>query len=67
MKMTLRLAPSTTAKIDEIVDKGAVVNFNDDISAFVPKRHWKKKMVSDLKKGEEAEFMIIEFNKEFKK
>ncbi|MEZ4795411.1 MAG: 30S ribosomal protein S1 [Flavobacteriaceae bacterium] len=56
-----------TAKIDEIVDKGAVVNFNDDISAFVPKRHLEKEDGSDLKKGEEAEFMIIEFNKEFKK
>lgn len=56
-----------TAKIDEIVDKGAVINFNEDISAFVPKRHLEKEDGSDLKKGEEAEFVIIEFNKEFKK
>jgi small subunit ribosomal protein S1 len=56
-----------TAAIDEMVDKGAVINFNDDISAFVPKRHLEKEDGSDLTKGEEAEFQIIEFNKEFKK
>ncbi|MEZ4875525.1 MAG: 30S ribosomal protein S1 [Flavobacteriaceae bacterium] len=56
-----------TAKIDEMVDKGAVINFNEDISAFVPKRHLEKEDGSELKKGEEAEFIIIEFNKEFKK
>ncbi|MFC7357335.1 30S ribosomal protein S1 [Jejudonia soesokkakensis] len=56
-----------TAAIDEMVDKGAIINFNEDISAFVPKRHLEKEDGSDLKKGEEAEFQIIEFNKEFKK
>ena len=56
-----------TAKIDEMVDKGAVINFNDDISAFIPKRHLEKEDGTELKKGEEAEFVIIEFNKEFKK
>ncbi|MGK0378046.1 30S ribosomal protein S1 [Patiriisocius sp. Uisw_017] len=56
-----------TAKIDEVVDKGAVINFNDDISAFVPKRHLEKEDGSDVGKGEEAQFQIIEFNKEFKK
>lgn len=56
-----------TATIDEIVDKGATVKFNDDIVAFVPNRHLEKEDGSMLKKGEEAEFQIIEFNKEFKK
>ncbi len=56
-----------TATIDEVVDKGAVINFNEDISAFVPKRHLEKEDGTDVKKGEEAEFQIIEFNKEFKK
>ncbi|WP_339698823.1 30S ribosomal protein S1 [uncultured Marixanthomonas sp.] len=56
-----------TAKIDEIVDKGATIEFNDDITAFVPKRHLEKEDGTDLQKGEEAEFQIIEFNKEFKK
>jgi small subunit ribosomal protein S1 len=56
-----------TATIDEVVDKGAVVHFNEDISAFVPKRHMVKEDGSRLKKGDEAEFQIIEFNKDFKK
>ena len=56
-----------TAAIDEIVDKGAIINFNEDISAFVPTRHLEKEDGPDVKKGEEAEFQIIEFNKEFKK
>ncbi|MEZ4779311.1 MAG: 30S ribosomal protein S1 [Flavobacteriaceae bacterium] len=61
------LGTKHTATIDEMVDKGAVINFNEDISAFVPKRHLEKEDGSELKKGEEAEFVIIEFNKEFKK
>ncbi len=56
-----------TAAIDEIVDKGATIKFNDDIVAFVPNRHLEKEDGSMLKKGDEAEFQIIEFNKEFKK
>ncbi len=56
-----------TAKIDEVVDKGATVKFNEDIVAFVPSRHLEKEDGSMLKKGDEAEFQIIEFNKEFKK
>ena len=56
-----------TASIYEMVDKGAIIHFNDDITAFVPKRHLEKEDGKDLKKGEEAEFQIIEFNKEFKK
>ncbi len=56
-----------TATIDEVVDKGATIKFNDDIVAFVPNRHLEKEDGSMLKKGDEAEFQIIEFNKEFKK
>ncbi len=56
-----------TASIDEMVDKGAIINFNEDITAFVPKRHLEKEDGKDVKKGEEVEFQIIEFNKEFKK
>ena len=56
-----------TAKISEIVDKGAVVDFNEDISAFIPTRHLEKEDGTKLVKGEEAELQIIEFNKEFKK
>ena len=56
-----------TFKIDEIVDKGATIKFNDDIIAFVPSRHLEKQDGSKLKKGEEASFKIIEFSKEFKR
>ncbi|MDT0554967.1 30S ribosomal protein S1 [Patiriisocius hiemis] len=56
-----------TATIEEIVDKGATVVLNDDITAFVPTRHLEKEDGDNLKKGEEAEFQIIEFNKEYKK
>jgi len=55
------------ATISEIVDKGATVVFNDDITAFVPQRHLEKEDGSKLGKGDEAEFKIIEFNKEFKR
>ncbi|WBU89588.1 30S ribosomal protein S1 [Cellulophaga omnivescoria] len=53
--------------VDEIVDKGAIVNFNEDIAAFVPTRHLEKEDGKKIAKGEEAEFKIIEFNKEFKR
>ena len=56
-----------TASIAEIVDKGATINFNDEIVAFVPFRHLEKEDGSKLLKGEEAQFEIIEFNKDFKK
>jgi small subunit ribosomal protein S1 len=56
-----------TAEISEIVDKGATVEFNEDIIAFVPSRHLEKEDGNKLKKGEKAEFKIIEFNKEFKR
>ncbi|MCF6308749.1 MAG: 30S ribosomal protein S1 [Flavobacteriaceae bacterium] len=56
-----------TTSISEIVDKGATIVFNDDITAFVPTRHLEKEDGTKLGKGEEAEFEIIEFNKEFKK
>ena len=56
-----------TASILEIVDKGATVMFNDDIVAFIPTRHLEKEDGSKLKKGEESDFIIIEFSKEFKR
>ncbi len=55
------------AAISEIVDKGAIVNFNDDIAAFIPSRHLEKEDGKKLKKGDTAKFKIIEFNKEFKR
>ena len=61
------LGTSHKAAVTEIVDKGATVKFNEDIVAFIPSRHLEKEDGSKLKKGEEAEFKIIEFNKEFKR
>ena len=55
------------AEIAEVVDKGATIEFNEDIVAFVPSRHLEKEDGKKLKKGESAEFKIIEFNKEFKR
>ena len=51
----------------EIVEKGATVKFNEDIVAFIPSRHLEKEDGTKLKKGEEADFVIIEFSKEFKR
>jgi len=55
------------ASITEVVDKGATIQFNEDIVAFVPSRHMEKEDGSKLSKGEEGTFKIIEFNKEFKR
>jgi small subunit ribosomal protein S1 len=56
-----------TAELTEIVDKGATIDFNEDIVAFVPSRHLEKEDGKQVKKGETAEFVVIEFNKEFKR
>ena len=56
-----------TAELTDVVDKGATIEFNEDIVAFVPSRHLEKEDGKQIKKGETAEFVIIEFNKEFKR
>ncbi|APY00119.1 SSU ribosomal protein S1P [Lacinutrix venerupis] len=61
------LGTTHTAEIAEVVDKGATIEFNEDIVAFVPSRHLEKEDGKKLKKGDTAEFKIIEFNKEFKR
>jgi small subunit ribosomal protein S1 len=68
-KYETEFALNTThsGEIEEIVDKGATVKFNDDVVAFIPSRHLEKEDGKKLKKGETAEFKIIEFNKEFKR
>ncbi|CAM3317262.1 30S ribosomal protein S1 [Zobellia roscoffensis] len=55
------------ATITDIVDKGATIDFNEDITAFIPQRHLEKEDGKKLGKGDEAEFKIIEFNKDFKR
>jgi small subunit ribosomal protein S1 len=54
-------------EISEIVDKGATVDFGDDVVAFIPTRHLEKEDGKKLKKGDKADFKVIEFNKEFKR
>ena len=54
-------------EIFEVLDKGATIQFNEDITAFIPLRHMEKEDGSKLKKGEKVALKIIEFNKDFKR
>ena len=54
-------------ELTEIVDKGATINFNENITAFVPSRHMEKEDGSRLGLNEKVKFKIIEFNKDFKR
>lgn len=56
-----------SCEIQDVNDKGATVQFNEDIVAFIPSRHLEKQDGSKLKKGESCEVQIIEFNKDFKR
>lgn len=56
-----------TGEISEIIDKGATVEFGEDIVAFIPTRYLEKEDGKKLKKGDTANFKVIEFNKEFKR
>lgn len=52
----------------DVFDKGAQVQFEDaEVEAFCPSRLLEKEDGSKLKKGETADFKVIEFNKEFKR
>ena len=55
------------SEVTEIVPKGATVQFNDDVVAFIPSRHMIKDDGSKLQKGETADFKVIEFNKDTKR
>lgn len=55
-------------KTTEVFDKGAQVQFEDaEVEAFCPSRLLEKEDGSKIKKGEDAQFKVIEFNKEFKR
>nr|WP_298660051.1 30S ribosomal protein S1 [uncultured Flavobacterium sp.] len=56
-----------TGTVTEMVDKGATVDFGDNVQGFVPTRHLEKEDGKKLKKGDAIEFKVIEFNKEFKR
>ncbi|MFL2639564.1 MAG: 30S ribosomal protein S1 [Flavobacteriaceae bacterium] len=53
--------------ISESNDKGSTIIFNEDITAFVPSRHLIKEDGNKLKKGDTADFKVIEYNKDFKR
>ena len=55
------------AELSEIVDKGATIVFNENITAFVPSRHLEKEDGTKVGLNEAIDFKIIEFNKEFKR
>tara|TARA_X000000368_G_scaffold414222_1_gene403704 strand:+ start:95 stop:2101 length:2007 start_codon:yes stop_codon:yes gene_type:complete len=48
-------------------DKGSTIVFNDDVIAFVPTRHLLMEDGNKLKKGDSADFKVIEYNKDFKR
>ena len=52
------------SSIIEMVPKGAIVRFNDDVTGFVPLRYIVKEDGSKLEVNEEADFKVIEFNKD---
>lgn len=57
-----------TGKAVDVFDKGATIQFEDaDVEAFAPARTLEKEDGSRIKKGDELEFVVIEFNKEFRR
>ena len=50
-----------------MVPKGAIVQFNEDVTGFVPSRYLLKEDGSKLNTKEEADFKVIEFNKDSKR
>lgn len=55
------------SEISEMVPKGAIVQFNEDVTGFVPSRYLLKEDGSKLNTKEEADFKVIEFNKDSKR
>jgi small subunit ribosomal protein S1 len=53
--------------IADLNDKGATVEFEEDVVAFIPSRFLEKEDGSKLKKGDTAQFKVVEFNKEYKR
>ncbi|MGY5355985.1 30S ribosomal protein S1 [Wenyingzhuangia sp. IMCC45467] len=53
--------------VKEKNDKGAVVDFEDGVEAFVPARLLEKEDGSKINKGDTATFKVIEFSKEFRR
>jgi len=53
--------------VKEKIDKGAIVSFEDGVEAFIPTRHMVKEDGSKLNKGDEVDFMVLEFSKEYRR
>jgi small subunit ribosomal protein S1 len=53
--------------IKEKNDKGAVVTFADGVEGFAPGRFLEKEDGSKLGKGDTAEFIVLEFSKEYRR
>jgi small subunit ribosomal protein S1 len=53
--------------IKEKVEKGAIVTFADGVEAFIPGRHMTKEDGSKLDKGDTADFLVLEFSKEYRR
>lgn len=57
-----------SGKAVDVFDKGATIQFEDaDVEAFAPARTLEKEDGSRVKKGDELDFVVIEFNKEFRR
>ena len=54
-------------EVVEIVDKGAMVQFADGVQGFAPGRHLLKEDDTKLKKGDTADFKVLEFNKDIRR
>ena len=53
--------------VKEKGEKGALVNFSEDVEGFVPSRHMEKEDGSKIVKGDTIDFKVLEFNKEYRR
>ena len=56
-----------TGVVKEKVEKGAIVTFEGGVEAFIPGRHMTMEDGNKLDKGAEAEFVVLEFSKEYRR
>jgi small subunit ribosomal protein S1 len=53
--------------LKEIYDKGALIDLNEEVEAFAPKRHLEKEDGSSVNLNDTVSFKVLEFSKENKK
>ena len=56
-----------TGKITELLEKGAVVQLDENVEGFATPKHLVKEDGSQAQQGEELPFKVIEFNKDSKR